>query len=395
MKTISFYLFIFLILIIGCVKSDPQIDPNYHLYEGRLGKQGNSTLLLNNSEILICANKENTILLYKLSTTGEMLWKKEFTTDLTVPIFGLAVTKDGDIFLCGSTNKKAPISKTDILLIKINQEGDKIWEKIYGTGFNENGAIITLSKDDNLILAASSHNSISFSNDLIIYKIDLEGNIVWEQTFQIENGDQVPVGIIETENEIGFMITGTVYFPDSTFSGGLIMLKLDQKGNIEWHKIGKKYFQPGFNGVETKNGDFIICGYNVSNFSSQTSTVKYDRFGNFLWERNYGQLEFEVEAGYIIRQNNDDSFTILGSVCNKDKDQEDVLILKINSNGDNLWYRTFGSSGDDIGVNLIKDLNDNNIITGDFNVTYGSVDHSLDRNGSIFMITIDADGDFK
>jgi len=62
--------------------------------------------------------------------------------------------------------------------------------------------------------------------------------------------------------------------------------------------------------------------------------------------------------------------------------QTDIILLKVDSNGNQIFLKKFGSSAYDTGANLIKESNGDNIITGNY-------------NGQIFMIKTDNNGTFK
>ncbi len=63
---------------------------------------------------------------------------------------------------------------------------------------------------------------------------------------------------------------------------------------------------------------------------------------------------------------------------------EDIILLKIDQSGNQVWLKEFGGPETDRGRNLIKDSNDDNLITGDFG--FGC---------PIFLATTDKDGNFK
>ena len=123
------------------------------------------------------------------------------------------------------------------------------------------------------------------------------------------------------------------------------------------------------------------CGqYNYGGYS-QVLVIKTDNQGNSIWEKEYGDANLS-EKGNYIKQNIDGTYTITGSSYDVTTMQDDIIILKIDQNGNQSWFKKFGSTASDWGINLIKDTNDDNIITGDY-------------NGSIFMTKTDKDGNFK
>jgi hypothetical protein len=114
--------------------------------------------------------------------------------------------------------------------------------------------------------------------------------------------------------------------------------------------------------------------------------IKTNNTGNVIWEKEFGEDKIS-EQGNSIKQNIDGSFTITGNSYDVNTMTDDIMLLKIDKDGNQFWVKKFGSSKTDRGMNLIKDSNDDNIITGDYNVGEGS--------GSIFMTRTDIDGNFK
>ena len=115
--------------------------------------------------------------------------------------------------------------------------------------------------------------------------------------------------------------------------------------------------------------------------------VKTDETGNLIWEREYGSAN-TVEYGYSIQQNLDGSYTILGKKGGPPlvDPEYGIPLMKIDETGNEVWTRRFGNSEYDRGLNLIKDTNDDNLVTGEL---------VIDGVRHIFLSRIDKDGNFK
>lgn len=81
-------------------------------------------------------------------------------------------SKNGDLFLTGTSRINQAISKSDILLIKLDAEGNEIWKKTYGRISEENSCVLTVTKDDNLLIVSNSEDPQTGKIDLLILKVD-------------------------------------------------------------------------------------------------------------------------------------------------------------------------------------------------------------------------------
>ncbi len=178
-----------------------------------------------------------------------------------------------------------------------------------------------------------------------------------------------------------YLVTGTN--EDNGNPRELYLLKVSSNGSQVWNKkIGPADWKWGFSTIELSNGDLITCGqHTLSSGFSQVLLVKTNNLGNVIWEREFGDNNLS-EKGNSIKLNIDGSFIITGSSYDVSSGQTDIILLKVDASGNQLFLKKFGSSVNDNGVNLIKDSNDDNIITGEY-------------NGSIFMTKTDSNGTFK
>jgi hypothetical protein len=100
-----------------------------------------------------------------------------------------------------------------------------------------------------------------------------------------------------------------------------------------------------------------------------------------LWEKEYGET-YLSEIGRSIVVNEDGTFTLTGSTMDVHSGQREVLILKVDHEGNQLVRKVFGHTLNDRGKNILKDDNDDNLITGQY-------------NGKIFFTRTDNNCEFK
>jgi len=145
------------------------------------------------------------------------------------------------------------------------------------------------------------------------------------------------------------------------------IIKLDKNFNLQWAKlIGGPSVEFGTSIIQTKKDkSYIAVGYTGSFgvSGSDIYVVKLDSNGNFLWSRTYGGPKSDEAYGIIESDNN--TYVICGateSYATGGAGDFDAYLLKIDSVGNILWTKTFGGTLYDNALSILKDKN--NLVVG-------------------------------
>jgi hypothetical protein len=255
----------------------------------------------------------------------------------------------------------------DVLLIKLNSNGDTLWTRTYGSSLDDLGYNVIPTQDGNLLLSGISYSSsIDARSDIYLIKVNLDGDTIWTKTY-VDEGMEVAYHILETQNG-EFLVTGTNQ--DTSSERELYFLKVSADGTPIWNKkIGPATGKWGYSTIELSNGDLLTCGKITVGNDSQILVVRTDDHGNALWEKAYGESYF-TEQGNSLQQNADGSFIIAGSTHEEHSGESGIALLKIDPDGNQLFLKEFGSTFSSAGKNILKDENNDNIITGNYNGKY-------------------------
>ncbi len=356
---------------------NPEPQPNYFTFTGYIGTNDNSTTVSVDNNLIICGNTGDKVTILKISKTGTQIWRSDFGAGNNSSASGVTELNE-DIFICGSTSRNYSTTKHDILLIKANSAGDTIWTKTFGGSEAEYGTNIIATSDGNILIAGRTESFGAGSlGDIFLVKVNSSGDTLWTASYP-DQDQEVPFHLMETKNG-EYLVTGTN--EDNGQYRELYLLKISATGQQLWNKkIGPPTWKWGYSTIELINGDLLTCGKHAATGYNQVLVVKTDNAGNVIWEKEYGTNNLS-EEGKSIKQNSDGTFTITGTCFDISTGQTDIILLKIDQRGNQLWFKKFGSTSGG-GVNLIKDSNDDNIITGNC-------------NGSIFMTRTDNNGVFK
>ena len=341
----------------------PEPQPKYFTFTGQTGTNDNSTVVSNDDNLIICGNTGSILSILKITKTGTQIWRNDFGAGNNSSASGVTELS-GDIFICGKTSRNYSTTKNDILLIKANSSGDTIWTKTYGGAEAEYGTNIIATSDGHILIAGKTESFGAGSfGDIYLVKVNTSGDTLWTASYP-DQDQEVPFHLMETQNG-EYLITGTN--EDNSQYSELYLLKVSATGQPIWNKkIGPPTWKWGHSTIELTNGDLLTCGKHTVSGYNQVLLVKTDNAGNIIWEKELGVNNLS-EEGNSVKQNSDGSFTIAGTCFDVSTGQTDILILKVDQNGNQLWLKKFGSASSDSGVNLIKDTNDDNIITGNYN----------------------------
>ena len=157
--------------------------------------------------------------------------------------------------------------------------------------------------------------------------------------------------------------------------GGGIAKTLCDKGATpeeEWNRtfggLGEDW---GCSAQQTSDGGYVIVGITSSYGAGDLDVwlIKTDYFGKEEWNRTFGGSGFDVDRQG--QQTSDGGYIIIGKTCSYGAGYGDVWLIKIDSNGNEEWNRTFGDSTGDGGYSVQQTSDGGYILTG-YTRSYGA-----------------------
>lgn len=121
------------------------------------------------------------IYVIKVDKKGNLIWEKVFGGKGFDYAYSITSCRDG-YMIVGNSNSFS--DNPDLYVIKIDKDGNKIWEKTYGGKGYETGFLIMPSKDEKGYLIVGGSNSKGAGNsDVYVVKINEDGDLIWEKFF--------------------------------------------------------------------------------------------------------------------------------------------------------------------------------------------------------------------
>ncbi len=337
---------------------------------------------------------------------GELEWVKTYGGSNEDDAVSIIQASDGGYMVLGNTRSVdgditgKNSSDLDYWLLKLDSQGEKIWDKTYGGSEDDKAANIANTNDGGYILSgytSSNDGDVSENagfHDYWIVKIDGSGAIQWEKSWGFE-GDDRAFRVIQTSDggyfATGFLDVGFVEGDEGNdltdnqnnrasqhSLGDYWGIRMDADGNKIWRRyFGGSHVDQGKDVLETDDGGFLLIGISESSDFDISDArgandfwiVKVNEGGDMQWEKSFGGSESDF--GYSVVKSTDGNFIITGDTRSNDfdvssfKGNADVWVVKFNSsNGSIIWEKTFGGTDFDSSRGIIKLTNGNYLISG-------------------------------
>ncbi len=246
--------------------------------------------------------------LVKTSALGDTLWSKHYGTSDWDIATSMDTTTDGGFILVGNTYDTGN-SYTDIFIVKTDADGNQLWQVKKGGNLNEEAADV-LSLNDGYLICGTTESIGNGKKDIYVIRLDLNGNTLWETTLggaEDDSGESILLNAANNEIVVG---ANTKSFGNPLINNFFIQ-KLDLLGNtLPSYFISTSssdYFLKGL--VLRPNGNIVVYGHLDFFGSKDMMLLEYQYNFNYVTGATFGSF-FDEVAGAAINTNDGGMCTI-------------------------------------------------------------------------------------
>ncbi len=274
----------------------------------------------------------------KLDASGNIEWQTTFGGTNTEYLYAIHEMENGH-FVSGAftesgvSGNKTTASKgaSDYWIVTLDQDGNKIQEKVIGGSGIDVLSDLQLTADGGYIVGGSSGSGISGDKnepvvgdfDYWVVKVDSLGVIEWQNTIGGNLDDELY--FCTTTSDGGYLIGGSsnssasgdksepLFGGDSDYYDYWVV-KLKNNGDIFWENtIGANKDEQCYNAIELVDGNFAIGGYSTSNINGDKIEPRFggpdipdiwvvglEPGGNIIWQSVIGGTQYDRGNDFLL-----------------------------------------------------------------------------------------------
>ena len=328
-------------------------------------------------------NFDHYVWVLKLDSNGNIVWQKTYGGSDSGIANSIQETTDGGYVVAGATASFGAGSG-DVWVLKLDSNGNIVWQKTYGGSRGDIAYSIQKTTDGGYVVAGKTKSFGDSIGDVLIIKLDSNGNVIWQKTY---GGSSLDIAYSIQETTDGSYVVAGQTLSFGAGNNDVWVLKLDSNGNIVWQKTyGGAGSESAKSIQETTDGGYVVTGTNGS-FSAHSNswTIKLDSNGTVLWQKIYGENDDE-DSMSSIQETTDGGYVVAGATASFGAGSGDVWVLKLDSNGNVVWQKTYGGTRWDRAFSIQETTDGGYVVAG-------YTESVVIGPSGIFVLRLDSNGE--
>ncbi|NYZ75971.1 S8 family serine peptidase [Candidatus Micrarchaeota archaeon] len=292
----------------------------------------------------------------KLNSHGSVVWSRTISSGTNGRDWTIAAleTRDGAYLAVANHEESGTPNvggRYDILAKKFDYNGDMLWEQTFGMqDVSEMVSSIQEVSDGNTVISGTS------DGEIFLIKIDSAGTLSWERKIIFDGGSAGASSVQELDSG-GYLIGGVNTQNDTMVSYNTI-IKTDETGNPLSTTTFGESDTGAFNISKMADGEFVVSG---SNGAGAGLVVRFDSTGTEVWSTN---IVGDIRNSFMSSSSTRDGGIILTGTAWSSGTESDVWLVKLSASGDKIWEKKFGDAGVNIGYSVQETFDGGFIIAG-------------------------------
>lgn len=319
----------------------------------------------------------------------------KIVVDQQANVYGIGHFRD-------SLNQHQSFGNEDILIFKYNANGQLIWTKQLGSIGEDLGKSITINNYGDLFITGHFRQTLYYDNDSLassgntdafVAKLDLQGNLLWINSIGntgFETGTSITCDALGNS-----YVTGTFEDSLSVDNQNLLtygslnnfILQFNSSGHLGWYNsVGTPTFDNLKDIQLDANGNVYIVGHFRSvlygtlgqlnsNGDQDALLLKLDMNGQLLWWKNQGGsfvdfgFALTIQAPYIYWTGVHQDTMLVNGLPQISEGEFDAFLIQADLQGNTNWIQHVGGLDDSKAFDLATTLDGRVYLAGYFEGT--------------------------
>ena len=172
----------------------------------------------------------------------------------------------------------------DVWVLCISGDGSPLWNRSYGGSTHDRAHAAVACSDGGALIAGSTNRANHTDRDLWVIRIDAEGGLMWNVTYQ-DPGDDVAWAALACDQ--GFLVAGYSEKGEEGGDSDMLAIMIEPNGSISWvRRYGGPSNEKALDVAQSEESGFLLAGF-VENQYTIMIAIRVDNEGNHLWNQTY------------------------------------------------------------------------------------------------------------
>jgi len=243
----------------------------------------------------------------KYDPSGTEVWTRQFGGGGADVASGVAVGSGGEVYVVGTTSSALPgqvaAGSFDAFVRRYDSAGQEVWTRQFGTSAGDNARRLAVDRDGQVLVVGSTEGALPGQSsaggfDVFVSMFRGDGRQLWMRQFGSEGDDfGVAVGI-DRDGAISVVGSADRALPGGA-SGTTFLRHFDVAGTVLWtEQFGTGQSDDAWDVAVDGDGAAYVAGTTEGALPEQRAAGRLDAFvrkygidGKELWTRQYGTPE--------------------------------------------------------------------------------------------------------
>lgn len=242
----------------------------------------------------------------RIDNQGTLLWKTIIGGEKTDKLFSGIATQDG--FAVFGLTCSYGNGQSAAWVVKLSGDGNVVWSKTYGQSAECAARTGVSVPYGDYVVAGYTDTKDDSNYDFYLLKVDPNGNMVWNKTY---GGAESEKAYAMAKAADGYVLVGEIESPNTSTDAW--MLKVDENGNMLWNKTvgGKDADSPAYI-TPSKDDGYLVAGFTFS-FGAGNRDFWFFKItdqGQILFSCTQGNAGFQ--EAYSVIETGDNAYVMVG-----------------------------------------------------------------------------------
>jgi hypothetical protein len=179
--------------------------------------------------LAVLGDKNDQLLVFQTNSSGLIQWEKTYSHTHSLSGVALFENQMGGYHLFANAKSNSGGAE-QMMLIVIDTDGNELERKSFDNRWQNSAASVIRTADGNYCVFGNTGIQENIPGDFWMLKLDADGNEIWERIFG-KVGNNFGSGLYQCDDN-GYILTGTLDVPDSAFGShrDMILIKTDING---------------------------------------------------------------------------------------------------------------------------------------------------------------------